>query len=158
LTVLGATGHQDLPVEAREYLVREVDQVVANLPLPLRVVSALAAGADQLVADAVLGRGGSLEVVVPASDYETTLSGPDLDHYQELLESAAEIVRLAFAESSEAAYWAAGQEIVGRCDVLIAVWDGRPARGLGGTGDVVEYARAAGKPVHVVWPDDLERA
>jgi hypothetical protein len=31
--------------------------------------------------------------------------------------------------------------------VLLAVWDGRPARGLGGTGDVVARARRQGLPL-----------
>jgi hypothetical protein len=46
---------------------------------------------------------------------------------------------------------------VDRSDVLLAVWDGRPARGFGGTGDVVAYARRRGVPVEVVWPRGAER-
>ncbi len=30
---------------------------------------------------------------------------------------------------------------------MMAVWDGEPAQGLGGTGDVVDYALARRKPV-----------
>jgi hypothetical protein len=46
---------------------------------------------------------------------------------------------------------------VDRSDVLLAVWDGQPARGPGGTGDVVAYARARGTPVEVVWPAGAAR-
>ena len=45
--------------------------------------------------------------------------------------------------------------VADRCDLLIAVWDGQPAQGLGGTGDVVRYAREIGREVLVVWPDPL---
>jgi hypothetical protein len=37
-------------------------------------------------------------------------------------------------------------------DELLAVWDGQPARGYGGTADVVGVAREKGIPVTVVWP------
>ncbi|MGV9675297.1 hypothetical protein ACWDSJ_08460 [Nocardia sp. NPDC003482] len=35
--------------------------------------------------------------------------------------------------------------------------DGKPARGYGGTADVVEAARRQGLPVTVVWPEGAER-
>jgi hypothetical protein len=47
--------------------------------------------------------------------------------------------------------------VVQRSDVLLAVWDGLPARWFGGTGDVVAYARERGVPVEVVWPRGAER-
>lgn len=45
------------------------------------------------------------------------------------------------------------QVLVGRSDLLIAVWDGKP--GLpGGTGSVVVLARARGIPILRLWPDN----
>jgi hypothetical protein len=41
-------------------------------------------------------------------------------------------------------------ETVNDSDVLIALWDGLPARGKGGTAEVVEYATALGKPVLII--------
>ncbi|MGW4103078.1 hypothetical protein [Streptomyces sp. NPDC004976] len=58
----------------------------------------------------------------------------------------------------EQAYLGAGRWIVDHCDRLIAVWDGRPARGLGGTGNVVANARRTGVPVTVLWEPDVRRA
>jgi hypothetical protein len=52
---------------------------------------------------------------------------------------------------------AASMLMIDTADELIAVWDGQPARGYGGTADVVAYARRRGKPVHVIWPDGAER-
>jgi hypothetical protein len=40
---------------------------------------------------------------------------------------------------------------------LFAVWDGKPARGYGGTADVVAEARHWGIPVTVIWPDGASR-
>ena len=52
---------------------------------------------------------------------------------------------------------AAGRLLVERSDRLIAVWDGLPARGPGGTADVVAYARALSRPVTVLWPQGAHR-
>ena len=40
-----------------------------------------------------------------------------------------------------------GRYVLDRCDVLVAVWDGQPARGRGGTADIVAMARHCGKPM-----------
>ena len=60
-------------------------------------------------------------------------------------------------EPSEAAFLAAGRLVVERSDVLAAVWDGKPARGSGGTADVVDYAKELRREVVVIWPEGLER-
>jgi hypothetical protein len=41
-------------------------------------------------------------------------------------------------------------ETVNECDVLLVLWDGEPARGKGGTADVIAYARELGKPLVLV--------
>jgi hypothetical protein len=158
VTVVGATGHQVLPTEALPYLVEQVRKDIRSCQVPLRVVTALAAGADQLIAREVLQEGGSLHAIVPAAEYESTLSGDDLHSYEELIAQADLVTRLDFHEPSEQAYWAAGKDMVDRCDLLLAIWDGEPARGLGGTGDIVAYATKTGKDVHVIWPSGTVRA
>jgi hypothetical protein len=60
-------------------------------------------------------------------------------------------------ESTERAHLAAGQVVVDRSERLVAVWDGKPARGIGGTADIVSYARQKGVPVAVVWPEGAAR-
>jgi hypothetical protein len=64
---------------------------------------------------------------------------------------------LPYPTPTEAAYFAAGKLIVNRCDLLLAVWDGQPAGGLGGTGDIVGYARTNDVAVEIVWPDGSSR-
>jgi hypothetical protein len=39
----------------------------------------------------------------------------------------------------------------------LAIWDGRPARGYGGTADVVAEAQREGLPVVVLWPEGAQR-
>ena len=101
---------------------------------------------------------GALHVVVPSADYETSFSREEeRARYHELLKQAHAVETLAFPAPESTAYMAAGRRIVDRCDQLLAVWDGRPARGPGGTADIVAYARAVGKPVTVVWPPGATR-
>jgi hypothetical protein len=158
MTRVGATGHQELPPDASPYLVESVRRILEQCAPPLRAITALAAGADQLVAREVLRDGGSLHAIVPAVGYETTFSRADLREYEHLLAQADEVTRLDFPEPSEEAYWAAGKRVVDECEVLVAIWDGDPARGLGGTADVVAYAQSRGKDIRVVWPTGLIRA
>lgn len=49
-----------------------------------------------------------------------------------------------------------GQLLVRRADILIAVWDGLPARGMGGTADVVQEARRVGLPIIWIEKDTSE--
>ena len=122
-------------------------------------VSSLAEGADQLFAAHVLAVGGVLEAIVPCEDYINSLATESgRARYEQLRNAAGRVITLPFPQPSEEAFLAAGQALVDRCDHLFAVWDGRPARGLGGTADVVSYARSRGRPITVLWVDGVSRA
>lgn len=122
----------------------------AATPVSLVVVSALAEGADRLVAREALGHRAGLEVILPmpAADYVTDFeSGVSRSDFHELLGQASAVTELTAAGTRDLAYERAGQAIVDRCDVLIALWDGQPARGRGGTAEIVSYAQQQGVPV-----------
>jgi len=158
VTALGATGHQTIPPGAREFVVDAVRDILRRAESPLLAVTSLAAGADQLVATELLRAGGHLHVIVPSGHYERTFTTQvDLASFRSLLEAADAVTRLDYAEPSEEAFLAAGKRVVDDCEMLIAIWDGKPARGLGGTADVVRYARDTGKAVSIVWPDGAGR-
>jgi hypothetical protein len=81
---------------------------------------------------------GHLHLIIPCDNYESTFD--DDNHrqaYRRLLSAATSIERLDFPEPSEVAFFEAGKRVADRCDLLLAVWDGEKARGLGGSGDVV---------------------
>ncbi len=139
----------------------------------LEVVSPLAEGADRLVAREALRQAhASLIAVLPFAreeyerDFQTAVSRAEFD---ELLARAVRVEcvghgceepgAVAQQQRREEAYAAVGRWVVEHADVLIAVWDGRPARGMGGTGDAVAYARQRGVPVlwvHAARPAGLE--
>ena len=121
-------------------------------------ITSLAIGADQVFAELVLRAGGNLHVVIPSARYEKTFSADEeLTRYETLLNAAAEIERLQFDEPAEEAFFAAGRRVVDLCHTLLAVWDGQPSRGLGGTADVVKYAQSSGRQVAIVWPTGVSR-
>ncbi|NJP95187.1 hypothetical protein HCN51_38110 [Nonomuraea sp. FMUSA5-5] len=60
-------------------------------------------------------------------------------------------------ESTAESPMAAGARMLDDADVLFAVWDGQPARGYGGTADVVAEARRQGVSVRVIWPEGARR-
>jgi hypothetical protein len=155
--VFGVTGHRLLPPDIAA---RAIEHWRAELPTGAGLigVSSLADGADQLFAEHVLAAGGTLEAILPCAGYAGTLiSDHSRARFAEMVRAAATVRTLPFPEPSEQAFLAAGQALVDSCDHLFAVWDGLPARGMGGTADVVEYARAHGCPVTVLWIDGVRR-
>jgi hypothetical protein len=157
MTRIGVTGHQKIPEVAQSYAREGIRKLLEKLNGPLTGLSSLAAGADQIFGREILGHNGQLWVVVPSKSYQSTLTGDDLVAYRELLARATSVTHLDFSRPSEAAYDAAGRWIVENCDELVAIWDGQPARGLGGTGDVVAYAKEVGRTVHIFWPPGVVR-
>ncbi len=160
---LGVTGHRTFPME--QAVRASVTKVLAQLDESLKVlhhtphtytvISPLAEGADRLVAREVLAwappegaEKPSLKVVLPLpeADYLYDLeTRKSKDEFKSLLALATSTVTLDKVASRTAAYERAGRWVVDNCDVLIAVWDGKPAQGQGGTAEVVEYARKVGR-------------
>ncbi len=159
MTRVGVAGHRGLsPETARlvsDALLQEISRYRAA---DLVGVTALADGADQLFAQAVLDRGGTLDVIVPAAEYRAGLPADCHEMYDKLMAVAASVHRLDRIESDEQAHMAASHLMLEMIDKLIAVWDGQPARGYGGTADVVAAAQDRDLPVQVIWPTGAKRA
>jgi hypothetical protein len=103
---------------------------------------------------ASLHLGGEIKVILPTADYRERKVKPDnRATFEALIERAVRVVVLPFETSNRAADMAASEALLGEVEHLVAVWDGEPSDGHGGTGDVVAAARALGLPVTVVWPD-----
>lgn len=117
----------------------------------LRIISPLAEGADRLVALRALDQHNASLVVplpLPVSEYMRDFDTPESKaEFLRLLERAEEVIELPNAGSREQCYLAAGLYVLNHCDVLIAVWDGEPARGTGGTAEIVHEARRLGLPI-----------
>ena len=168
---VGITGHraESLPPDSVEPLrekIRDVLLLIADAgttllateaecfapsPARTRFVSPVADGADQIAAEVALDLGWELQVVLPFArpEYRASLSGePARERFDALLERATCVLELPGQSDNQVdAYVMTGRATVAHCDLLIAVWDGLPPRGRGGTGEVVQLAITRGTAV-----------
>lgn len=155
---LGITGHQGLTAATAQSVTNALSDEIIRAGR-VCAISSLAEGADQLFAEETLRQGGILLAVIPSAGYEKGFSDQQaLERYRRLLRCAADVVELDYDTPTEEAYWAAGKEVVKLSDQMFAVWDGKSSGGLGGTADIVDFARSEGKPVKVIWPHGSSRS
>jgi hypothetical protein len=150
---VGVTGHRFLAeVEKLRAAVEEaLDRIEEAFPeASLMIVSPLAEGADRLVAEAALERGMTLIAPLPfareeyMTDFETDESKRE---FQTLLDQADEVIKLPPTPERNDAYAQVGEWVLERSDAIIALWDGQPAQGKGGTADVAQRALERDMPV-----------
>jgi hypothetical protein len=154
---IAISGHRGLPPATARLVDQAVRAALTGHAAEVVGLSALADGADQIVASAVLDLGGHIEAIIPAAQYREGLPSEVWPEYDRLLAKAGQVHRLGFTESTSEAHMAASEFMLGRADELWAVWDGQPARGYGGTADVVTCAHQMGIPVRVIWPPGASR-
>ena len=143
---IGVTGHRWIPAADKQIshtigaaLKQIIEAARPSLPateVGVTVVSALAEGADRLVAKVALEFGARLEAVLPfeQAEYEKDFDHRSRTEFRHLLDQAASVSVVTPARQRDENYLRAGRAIVDRVDVLLALYDGDPARGIGGTG------------------------
>jgi hypothetical protein len=162
-------GHVLREIAATVNTVRALPDARWTTEVPrLSLVTALADGADTLAAEAAVAVevGYQIELVVP---YDLATYAPrcapgtvarsiwDRASSRLILDGLAradEPVGDGTTVRSESALVETNRRLVWNCDLLIAVWDGRPARGEAGTARVIARARDEGVPIVHVAPDD----
>jgi hypothetical protein len=143
---IAISGHQSRPGLDWIWTAKEIRKTLRRL-LPIeKAYSSLAVGSDRIFAREALSLGVSLTAILPLPHYEQMFSGAALVEYQALL-ARCEILQLPGLATAEQSFLAAGQLAVARADVLIAVWDGEAAAGLGGTADIVRHGLDRGRTV-----------
>ncbi len=155
---IGITGHRTVPNE--EIILNKIKNVIHNISKsinsPLTVISPIAEGSDRLVAEEILSFDNNINknkliVVLPfkkenyMNDFKTNESK---EEFLTLFNQAEEIITLSNSSSRKDAYLQVGKYVVDKSDVLIAIWDGLPSRGKGGTAEIVDYARENKKPLY----------
>jgi uncharacterized membrane protein YbaN (DUF454 family) len=155
--VVGFSGHRQLtdPDGVAKAVRVALEELQREAPGEWIALSSAAAGADLIfVRNALaLDMGWEALLPLPLVDFERDFPPSDWTEVKALLARAEHTEIAAEPGSREEAYLSGGFEIVNRCDVLLVVWDGQPARGKGGTADVVAYARAMGRPIVIINPD-----
>lgn len=152
---VGITGHRPNRLMAPQSVTVSLNTVLALIKaqaaacdlIPV-LISALAEGADRLAAKAALAAGVRLDVILPfaSGEYEMDFeSAESKAEYRGLLEKAFAIVSLSGnPKQRDTAYQAAGLKILERSNLLIAVWDGGPPAGIGGTPEMIAAAAKIG--------------
>ena len=167
--VIGVTGHRDLRSQDIPRREHEVGAIITRLrrdylgddsETPLILLSALAEGADQIVARAALAQDVRLIAPLPmpldeyrrdfipgiapggGADFEKNLSQAIVTPVVPFTKgNSLEAVR-ANADKRAEQYRAVGLFIIEHCDVLIALWDGNENdSAAGGTSEVVAFKR-----------------
>lgn len=138
---VGITGHQYLGAqETVAWVTTQIEKALTQLPVEHGFTS-LARGADQIFAHLMIKLKRPYTAIIPCRNYEHTFQTPEhLEQYRILLLEASSRLTLDFERPEEIAFFAAGKSVVEHSDFMIAVWNGLPAKGLGGTADVVQYA------------------
>ncbi|MGO8738808.1 hypothetical protein [Rhodoblastus sp.] len=118
----------------------------------LRLVSPLAAGADRLAAEEALKCGARLYAPLPFPQNEYEKDFPESVEDFRRLSQNADILELdgAHGAAAEESYLEVGRFVARNCDLLIALWDGEPGRGRGGTADIVHFAARFGPPIWLI--------
>ncbi len=144
----GITGHQDL---GNNVTIAWIQDTLARLVVENEVsqgFTCLAKGADQLFAAVLTEKNIPFTAVIPCIDYEKAFDDQTArSQYIRFVQMAEEIIRLNFPHPSEQAFFEGGRKVVECSDLIFAVWNGKPARGLGGTGDIVNFSKQEGKAV-----------
>jgi hypothetical protein len=156
LLVVGVTGHRELEDSDRPMLERAVQECLQELERSrsagsCRLLCGLAAGADQLAAQCALDRGWELHAVLASPADEFALTLPNRDAYRLLhtfLPRCAEVSVVASqSPSCEHDYEGVARTIVRHADELVALWDGSPSRGLGGTAHTLKWFLEGGHDI-----------
>lgn len=142
---VGVVGHRSLgDAETSAFVAQQCLDILKQLQdqhTDVTALSAIAAGADTLFAEAALALDIPLDIVHPFEGYASDFAPTHARKRYERLRAAARTEsRLSYPGRSKEAYQAAMNWIVERSDVLIAAWNGLPSEGVGGTGDAVEQA------------------
>ncbi len=166
--VVGVTSHRNLlPAQVAVLRIRVrdfLDGLQREFPeLPLLVLSALAAGGDQLVAEEALALGAQLVAPLPltraayARDFTDPASRERFERlcrHARVLEPAAvdDDILDGVADDVRTRDWHYAQTgiyIASHCHLLLALWDGKASGLPGGTAQVVDYYLSGRRPALV---------
>ena len=154
------TGHIDLkdPKKIKNeiiYFLRYIKETNPNTEII--ALSAMAAGSDTIFAQAVLDVKIPLKIILPfqIEDYEKNFNKEDWQTAKKIISSneyyVNETIDYKNSENRNNAYLSTGKKLVDGSNMVLAIWDGKDAVGVGGTGDIVKYVRQNNsKELHII--------
>lgn len=150
---IGFSGHRVLGDEAkcREMILSFLRQRSAASSELVYGVSSVAAGADLLFAESCIQLELPLCVLLPlpVDEFRKDFDDASWSRAEHVLAKAASVEVTAGDQSREECYYECGIATVQQSQLLLALWNGEPSHGLGGTEDIVTFAKDVGRPV--IW-------
>ncbi|HVX04947.1 MAG TPA: hypothetical protein VHA71_07485, partial [Rhodanobacteraceae bacterium] len=156
--VVGITSHRNIAAHEIQSIRQRVRDLLGQLQhefphAPLTILSPLAEGGDQLVAEEGLALGAQLVAPLPFARelYAQDFTNRAARERFESLCTHARLIELPLltghthAEVSEPGdqrnrqYAHVGMFVARHCHLLLAIWDGKPSHRLGGTAQIVDY-------------------
>lgn len=148
---VSVTGHRPERI-GEPAICHQVKQMMRMVLLDIRsaergvaLLSGGARGVDLWAVEIAIKSSVPYELVLPFDDYAERWLDVDkaqLDYYRE------RALRIhTIGEPGKAAYFKRNRYLVDNCDLLVAVYDGKPG---GGTAYTVDYARSVGREVRYV--------
>lgn len=154
--VIGFAGHRQLNDSAaiKAALLAVLREWRDNLKGTCVGRASAAAGADLLFLDACRELGIPFGIVMPFPEDRFSDDFADCPAdwalAKELMAEAGSIEIVPGNEVAPAAYHLAAREILDTSDRMLFVWDGKPARGIGGTEESVTEARQRRMPLQII--------
>ena len=157
--IVGFTGHRHLkdPDAVGGIIKVELERLRNDRQGAMAGFSSVAIGADTLFAEACLSLNIPWRATLPFSlaDFREDFNEDQWSRTAELLARAQDVEVVGAPEDRTGAYLRCGLHTVDEADLVMAVWDRNPARGIGGTAEVVSYARTRSKPLILIHPELL---
>lgn len=167
---VGISGHRDLKKSNKDKYREQIKTILLKLvkensEKEVIVLSPLADGADRLMVDAAVELGLRYEVLLPmvSTLYQKDFSVSSLEEYKILIMNARDIPSVValcdncteeniteYGAYRDRQYLKVGQEIVERSDMIVFLWDKKHSKGVGGTADIVSYAKIKDKSYIIV--------
>ena len=155
LWLIGFAGHRTVPdpAQAKAVIRKELHDFAASLDGEVVGVASAAAGADLLFLEACAEAGMRTVVILP---FDRERFQEDFDDPEEwkracaLMDAALWCEVAPGNETAPAAYHVVARQVMDVSDRMIFLWDGEPARGLGGTAETVLEAAEWMVPSRVI--------
>jgi len=158
--ILAVTGHRDVYPDDVPILKAKIGELIDELhatypDTPLRLLSALAEGADRIAAQVALDQGLELMAPLPMSAAEYEKDFPEsIIEFRQLLAEAENsggvyVLPLApgnndqdirhYGTERDRQYEQVGKYLAQQCHILLALWDGIASEKIGGTAHTIRY-------------------
>jgi hypothetical protein len=150
---IGFTGHRSLPDEAKskKQLYDFLSDRKAAAPGLIYGVASVAAGGDLLFGESCVELDIPLQVLLPmpVEEFRADFDDATWVRAERLMAAAISVEVTGGTQPRKERYYECGIETVQQSRLLVTLWNGEPSHGMGGTEDIVTFARGLGRPV--VW-------